>query len=109
MKSLKRNGRKKAAATGLLEPIPPASKSEEISSFRLHPSSLSFWWRPILGTLLVLARLTVAILTLMANRLGVPELTSAGAIALLVFVLLLMVLVVPPLTRSAFAEVAATG
>ena len=45
----------------------------------------------------------------MASRLGVPELTSAGAIASLVFVLLIMLLVVPPLTRSAFSEVAASG
>ena len=67
------------------------------------------WWRPILGTLLVLAGLATAVLTLMARRLGVPELTSTGAIASLVFVLLIMLLVVPPLTRSAFAEVSATG
>jgi hypothetical protein len=59
--------------------------------------------------LLVLAGLATAILTLMARRLGVPELTSTGAIASLVFVLLIMLLVVPPLTRSAFAEVSATG
>ncbi|HBB94442.1 MAG TPA: hypothetical protein DC054_03550 [Blastocatellia bacterium] len=67
------------------------------------------WWRLILGTLLVLTGLATAILTLMARRLGVPELTGAGAIASLVLVLLIMVLVVPPLTRSAFAEMAATG
>ena len=109
MKSLKRNGQKKAAATGLLEPIPPASKQEENSPLRRHPSSFVRWWRPILGTLLVLAGLTIAILTLMANRLGVPELTSVGAIASLIFVLLIMLLVVPPLTRSAFAEVAGSG
>jgi len=85
------------------------SRDNQGPSFIPHPSSFSRWWRPILGTLLVLAGLTTAILTLMANRLGVPELTSAGAIASLVFVLLIMVLVVPPLTRSAFAEVAASG
>ena len=67
------------------------------------------WWRLLLGTLLVLTGLATAILTLMARRLGVPELTTAGAIASLVLVLLIMVLVVPPLTRSAFAEMAATG
>lgn len=80
-----------------------------ISSVIPHPSSLSRWWRPILGTLLVLAGLATAVFTLMARRLGVPELTSPGAIASLVFVLLIMLLVVPPLTRSAFAEVSATG
>src|SRR5580765_8535555 len=85
------------------------SRSGRGSSFISHPSVLSSWWRPILGTLLVLAGLTTAILTLMARRLGVPELSSAGAIASLLFVLLIMVLVVPPLARSAFAEVAGRG
>ena len=70
---------------------------------------LSSWWRPIVGTLLVLAGLATAILTLMARRIGAPELASAGAIASLLFVLLIMVLVVPPLARSAFAEVAGRG
>jgi len=70
---------------------------------------VSSWWRPIVGTLLVLAGLATAILTLMARRIGAPELVSAGAIASLVFVLLIMVLVVPPLARSAFAEVAGRG
>lgn len=81
----------------------------EDSSFIPHPSSLSRWLRFILGTLLVLAGLATAILTLMARQLGVPELTSVGAAASLVFVLLITVLVVPPLSRSAFAEVAANG
>src|SRR5262249_56550445 len=62
-----------------------------------------------MGTLLVLAGLSTAVLTLMARRLGVPEFTSTGAIASLIFVLLIMLLVVPPLTRSAFAEMSATG
>jgi uncharacterized protein (DUF58 family) len=70
---------------------------------------VSSWWRAILGTLLVLAGLATAIVTLMARRLGTPELASAGAIASLVFVLLIMVLVVPPLARSAFAEISGRG
>src|SRR3954466_3174057 len=79
------------------------------SSLIPSPSSLNRWWRLVLAPFLVLAGLATAILTLMARRLGVPELTSTGAIASLVFVLLIMLLVVPPLTRSAFAEVSATG
>jgi uncharacterized protein (DUF58 family) len=66
---------------------------------------LSSWWRAILGTLLVLAGLATAMVTLFARRLGAPELAGAGAIASLIFVLLIVVLVVPPLARSAFAEV----
>jgi uncharacterized protein (DUF58 family) len=79
----------------------------ESSSIILHPSSLvSRWWRPLLGTLLVFAGLATAIVTLMARRIGEPQLASVGAVTSLVFVLLIMVLVVPPLARSAFAEVA---
>jgi uncharacterized protein (DUF58 family) len=76
---------------------------------RIRPSSMSSWWRAILGTLLVLAGLATAIFTLMARRLGTPELASVGAIASLVFVLLIMILVVPPLARSAFVEVSGRG
>src|SRR4030088_2486281 len=83
-------------------------QQSETSSLIPHPS-LSSWWRPILGTLLVLAGLATAIVTLMARRLGTPELASAGAIASLIFVLLIMVLVVPPLARAAFAEGAGRG
>ena len=81
----------------------------EHSSLISHPSSLGRVWRFILGTLLVLAGLATAIVTLMARQIGVPELTTVGAVASLVFVLLITALVVPPLTRSAFAEVAAHG
>lgn len=78
------------------------------SKFQIR-NLLSSWWRAILGTLLVLAGLATAMLTLFARRLGAPELASAGAIASLVFVLLIVVLVVPPLARSAFAEVSGRG
>ena len=63
------------------------------------------WRNAILGTLLVLAGLTTAIFTLLARRFGEPSLASIGAIASLVFVLLISILIVPPLTRSAFAEI----
>jgi len=78
-------------------------------SLVVRRSSFSRVWRFILGTLLVLAGLATAIVTLMARQIGVPELTTVGAVASLVFVLLITALVVPPLTRSAFAEVAAHG
>ena len=79
------------------------------SSFILHPSSLfSRWGRAILGTLLVLSGLATALFTLFARRLGAPSLAGAGAIASLIFVLLITILVVPPLARSAFAEFSRT-
>ncbi len=76
----------------------------------LHPSSLVSRWRnAILGTLLVLAGLTTALLTVLARRLEEPGLAGIGAVASLVFALLITILIVPPLTRSAFAEVTRRG
>ncbi|HVS21456.1 MAG TPA: DUF58 domain-containing protein, partial [Pyrinomonadaceae bacterium] len=83
-----------------------ARKSSRQPHHNEKPSSLLSRWRnAILGTLLVLAGLATALLTLMARRLEAPSLASAGAIASLIFVLLITVLVVPPLARSAYAEI----
>src|SRR5258708_16750750 len=92
-----------------MKPVDNAHKSEIRNPKSAIRNPLSSWWRPIVGTLLVFAGLATAILTLRARRIGAPELVSAGSIASLVFVLLIMVLVVPPLARSAFAEVAGRG
>jgi uncharacterized protein (DUF58 family) len=78
---------------------------EESSSSIPHPSSFRYWRNAILGTLLVITGLLVAVLTLFARRLGEPELARSGAIASLIFVVLILLLVVPPLTRSALAEI----
>ena len=77
---------------------------------QVKPSTLLTRWRnAILGTLLVLAGLTTAFLTVLARRLEEPGLASIGAVASLVFALLITILIVPPLTRSAFAEVSRRG
>src|SRR5678816_1772570 len=91
------------------KPVDNAHKSEVRNSPSAIRNPNSSWYRPILGTLLVLAGLATAIVTLLARRIGEPQLASIGAIASLLFVLLIMVLVVPPLARSAFAEVAGRG
>src|ERR1043165_3516254 len=85
------------------------SAMSEDSSLITRNSSLSRWMRFVFGTLLVLAGLATAILTLFANKIGIPELTTVAAIASLIFILLITALVVPPLSRSAFAEIAANG
>ncbi|MEK6336716.1 MAG: DUF58 domain-containing protein [Acidobacteriota bacterium] len=83
-----------------------ARKAEiENSKFEVRNSKLSAWRNAILGTLLVLAGLATAMLTLLARRFGEPSLAGIGAVTSLVFVLLITLLVVPPLARSAFAEV----
>ncbi len=70
---------------------------------------LKNWRNALLGTLLVLTGLLTALLTLLARRLGEFDLARVGAIASLGFVALILILVVPPLTRSAFAEVSRIG
>lgn len=69
----------------------------------------SFTWREIrnaiFGTLLVFIGIITAFLTMYASRTGDSRLTSAAAIASLVIVLLLLIFVVPPLARSAGAEI----
>jgi uncharacterized protein (DUF58 family) len=79
------------------------------SSLVAPGSSIARWMRFVLGTLLVLAGLATAILTLFAKQIGIPEMTTVGAVASLIFILLITALVVPPLSRSAFAEIAANG
>src|SRR5207245_5573096 len=79
-------------------PIPPVSVSPRPGFFRQ-------WRNAILGTLLVTAGLATALFTVLARRLGESSLASAGAIASLIFVLLITILIVPPLARSAFSEI----
>jgi uncharacterized protein (DUF58 family) len=66
----------------------------------------SSFMRVLLGTLLVLAGLTAAIVTLMARRIGESGLAGAAAIVSLLIALLLTAFIVPPLARSARVEIA---
>ena len=86
-----------------------AAKTEIRNSQSAIRNPLSSWWRAILGTLLVLAGLATALLTLFARRIGEPQLASTGAIASLIFIVLIVLLVVPPLSRAAFAEISDSG
>jgi uncharacterized protein (DUF58 family) len=72
---------------------------------RAAPQKTS-WLRVILGTLLVLAGLTSALVTVLARRAGDSGLAGAAAILSLVIALLLTIFIVPPLARSARVEVA---
>jgi uncharacterized protein (DUF58 family) len=65
---------------------------------------LKRWRGTILGTTVVLCGVSAAVITVFARRAGDWELTRLGAIASLLFALLIVVFVVPPLARSARAE-----
>ena len=67
--------------------------------------SLRKWRNAILGTLLVLAGLLTALVTVYASRVDDVRLAGVAAIASLVIVLLIIVLVLPPLARSARSEI----
>ena len=62
--------------------------------------------RVVLGTLLVIAGLTSALVTVLARREGDSGLAGAAAILSLLIALLLTIFIVPPLARSARVEVA---
>ena len=65
----------------------------------------SSFTRVILGTLLVLAGIAAAIVTVWARRYDSPALAGTSAIISLVIALLLTIFIVPPLARSARVEV----
>ena len=68
------------------------------------PSFLRKWRNAALGTLLILAGLGAAAVTLIARNSQNIGLSGAAAIASLVFAGLILILIVPSLARSAFAE-----
>jgi uncharacterized protein (DUF58 family) len=70
------------------------------------PQGLKSWRNPVLGTLVVLCGVSAAVITVVARRSGDWELTRLGAFASLLFALLIVIFVVPPLARSARAEAA---
>src|SRR5258708_22908871 len=74
-------------------------------STRLHPSSLSKWRNAILGTLLVLAGLAAASVTVLARHTENYVLAAIAAILSLLSAGLMLIFVVPPLARSARLEV----
>lgn len=70
------------------------------------PSSLRYWRNAILGTLLVLAGLGAAAVTLLARRTNDNTLATVGAAFSLLIAGLILILIVPPLARSARLEIA---
>lgn len=64
------------------------------------------WGGAVIRTLIVLGGVGAAVLTVAARRADDWELARLGAMGSLAFVVLMLVFVVPPLTRSARAEVA---
>ncbi|HEX8144935.1 MAG TPA: DUF58 domain-containing protein [Pyrinomonadaceae bacterium] len=71
----------------------------------MRVQSFRAWRNAILGTLLVLAGLGTALVTMLARRADDMGLASAAAIASLVIVVLIFILILPPLFRSAREEV----
>ena len=96
-----------------LETKPDARKLTRSSAFiaaspRLRVSASRFpsWRNAILGTLLVLAGLGAALVTMLARRTNEPGLAMAAAILSLIIAGLMLIFIVPPLARSARLEIA---
>jgi uncharacterized protein (DUF58 family) len=75
------------------------------SSFILQPSSFTKWRNAILGTLLVLAGLAAALVSILARQTDNSTLAAAAAILSLVIALLMLIFIVPRLAKSARLEV----
>lgn len=70
-----------------------------------HPSSFARWRNAILGTLLVLAGLGAALVTIVARQTDNYVLAAGAAILSLISAALMLIFIVPPLARSARLEV----
>jgi uncharacterized protein (DUF58 family) len=68
--------------------------------------NLKSWRGTVLGAVVVLCGVSAAVVTVVARRAGDWELTRLGAIASLLFAVVIVIFVVPPLARSARAEAA---
>ena len=87
-------------------PSAPASSLIPPASSLTKPTSFATLRNIILGTLLVLAGLGAAVVTLLARRSNDVTLTTAGAVLSLFIAGLIIILIVPPLARSARLEIA---
>src|SRR5450432_769557 len=83
----------------------PASPNPRVTPSPRKPSFFSVWRNVILGTLLVLAGIGAAVITVMARRTNEPGLTMTAAILSLVIAGLMLIFLVPPLARSARLEI----
>jgi uncharacterized protein (DUF58 family) len=72
----------------------------------VSPSFFSRWRNAFLGTLLVLAGLAAALVSVLARQTQDTRLTTAGALLSLIIAGLILVFIVPPLARSARLEMA---
>lgn len=82
-----------------------SSQSNKTSAVILPPSSLTKWRNAILGTLLVIAGLAAALVTILARQTENYTLAAAAAILSLVIALLMLIFIVPRLAKSARLEV----
>jgi uncharacterized protein (DUF58 family) len=96
-----------------LETKPDAKKLTRSPAFiaasprlRVSVSRFPSWRNAILGTLLVLAGLGAALVTMLARRTNEPGLAMAAAILSLIIAGLMLIFIVPPLARSARLEIA---
>ncbi|MEP6742534.1 MAG: DUF58 domain-containing protein [bacterium] len=85
--------------------LSPSSLTSSPSSFPSNPSSFHRWRNAILGTLLVIAGLASALVTILARQSDNSTLSAAAAILSLIIALLMLIFIVPRLAKSARLEV----
>jgi uncharacterized protein (DUF58 family) len=88
-----------------MNPSIKTQRTDSSSSLIVQRSSFSKWRNAILGTLLVLAGLTAAAVTIIARHTENNALAAVAAILSLIGAALMLIFIVPPLARSARMEV----
>ncbi|MBA3513160.1 MAG: DUF58 domain-containing protein [Pyrinomonadaceae bacterium] len=89
---------------GRMNPQVNGEGRRRFSSFRLHPSNFSRGRNAFFGTLLVLAGLAAALVSVLARQTNDSRLTTAGALLSLIIAGLILIFIVPSLARSARLE-----
>lgn len=85
------------------------NRQKEARRLSLRGSRFRAWRNALASMMLVLAGLGTAIVALVARRTEDAQLAAVASIASLVIVLLIIIFVLPPLVRSARAEVSRLG
>jgi len=89
---------------GRMNPQVNGEGRRRFSSFRLRPSNFSRGRNAFFGTLLVLAGLAAALVSVLARQTNDSRLTTAGALLSLIIAGLILIFIVPSLARSARLE-----
>jgi uncharacterized protein (DUF58 family) len=95
-----------SASPDLPDSVSPRPRASPSPALPVSPSFFVRWRSAFFGTLLVLAGLAAALVSVLARQTNDNRLSTAGALLSLIIAGLILVFIVPPLARSARLEMA---